>query len=178
MDDHETIYRFKTLSLSGQIRPSLPTPQKGILLRLTLPLMLASALILGACAAPPSFNIDPTQPVLTPTPKPKRQNVRSNAMPLRTDAPNQILVSNRSSDATMQCLETQIKTTFRLPDAFVGHRTYDHQAYSVGLINPITKKMGITLDVTRITSETSNIKLYANGAELSRAWQNLPKKCQ
>ena len=147
-------------------------------MRSFFPLMLASALILSACAAPNGFNVDPAQPAFTPKPKPARTATRSNAMPLRTDVPNQIIVANRSSIEAMTCLEEQIKTTFRLPAAFVGHRTYDHQAYSVGLINPITEKMGITLDVTRNTSETSTIKLYANGAELSRAWQNLPKKCQ
>lgn len=139
-----------------------------------LPLILAGSLLLGACALPDA-PMAPQSGLSKPTSKPI---IRSNALPLRTDEPDQTYAANQSSEQVMTCLQTQIASTFRLPEAFIAHRSYDHQAYSVGLMNPITQKMGITLDVTRNTPATSTIKLYANGSELSRAWQNLAKKCQ
>lgn len=136
-----------------------------------LPLILAGSLLLAACATPdttitPKGNPTSVKPV-----------IRSNALPLRTDTPDQTYDANRSSNEVMECLQTQIKTTFRLPESFIAQHSYDHQAYSVGLMNPISQRMGITLDITRNTTATSTIKLYANGTELSRAWRNLPKKC-
>lgn len=142
-------------------------------MRLFLPLILAGSLLLGACAAP-SNHASSTPKASSITPKPI---IRSNALPLRTDTPDQTYTANRPSDDVMLCLQAQIKTSFRLPESFIGQHSYDHQAYSVGLMNPISQRMGITLDITRNTPATSTIKLYANGSELSRAWQNLPKKC-
>ncbi|MBP6116389.1 MAG: hypothetical protein KBC57_03490 [Neisseriaceae bacterium] len=144
-------------------------------MRLSLPLILAGSLLLGACTvpnAPATHTASPNSPAAVVKPV-----IRSNALPLRTDAPDQTYTANRASADVMLCLQAQIKTSFRLPEAFIGQHSYDHQAYSVGLMNPISQRMGITLDVTRNTPASSTIKLYANGSELSRAWQNLPKKC-
>ena len=82
------------------------------------------------------------------------------------------------TEAVVQCLQQQLQSRFRLPDNFLQIRQYANNVQTVALHNPFTHADGILLDIHPRGVSSSNIKLYANGTTLSRAWRNLPNGCK
>lgn len=99
------------------------------------------------------------------------------SLPKRAEAPAVSVSASRSVAEVSQCLQGQLKSRFKLPEDFFQVKNYANKAQSVSLVNPFTKKEGLMMDVEPVGVNGSTIKLYANGATLSKAWQQLPGRC-
>ncbi len=107
-----------------------------------------------------------------------RTSTSSRALPDRPAEADVSTNSARSTEAVVQCLQQQLQSRFRLPDNFLQIRQYANNVQTVALHNPFTHADGILLDIHPRGVSSSNIKLYANGTTLSRAWRNLPNGCK
>lgn len=148
---------------------------------------MAVLLFLGACALPH----DPARQAVDSVREQKQeipynQDVKTagntslfgfRSLPKRAEAPAVSVAANRSVAEVSQCLQGQIKTRFKLPEDFFQVKNYANNSQSVALVNPFTKKEGLMLDVVPSGVNGSTIKLYANGATLSKAWQQMPARC-
>ncbi|MCP2041472.1 chemotaxis protein histidine kinase CheA [Neisseria sp. HSC-16F19] len=146
----------------------------------------AVVLLLGACALPN----DPAREAVGSVREQKKDIPYQEAetagntslfgfrsLPKRAEAPAVTVSASRPVAEVSQCLQGQLKSRFNLPEDFFQVKNYANKAQSVSLVNPFTKKEGLMMDVESSGVSSSTIKLYANGATLSRAWQQLPARC-
>ncbi len=100
------------------------------------------------------------------------------SLPKRAEAAAVSETAGRPVAEVSQCVQQQLQSQFKLPEDFYQVKTYADNAQTVALVNPFTKKEGLLFDISPSGVNSSEIRLYANGATLSNAWKRLPTRCR
>lgn len=99
-------------------------------------------------------------------------------LPKRREAPVVKTTSDKKPIQISECLQTQLRDRLNLPRQFFEARHYIDDAQSVQLVNPFTHQEGIGIDIVPQGVGKTEIRLYSQGATLSRVWRQLPQKCR